>query len=163
MSSRSNSRLLTLCTGVGLFALVGCDRRANDGISALGATPPPAVVGPTPGPHADAGKSKNPYADDPAAINAGRLYYTRYNCAGCHGDHGGGGMGPSHRDQTWLYGKEDEEIFRSIADGRGKGMPEWGSKVPDEVIWKLVAYIKTMRTPAEPEAPDQTVPAPPQP
>ena len=32
-------------------------------------------------------------------------------------------------------------------------MPSWGSKIPEEQIWKLVAYVKSMRTPQEPEPP----------
>lgn len=163
MSSRFRSIGVAAIPLALVASLFGCDRRANDGAAPLGGNPPSGIVGPIPGPHADAGKVVNPYAGDVAAINAGRIYYGRYNCSGCHGDHGGGGMGPSHRDVTWIYGNSDEEVFRSIADGRGKGMPAWGPKLPDEVIWKLVAYIQSMRTPAEAEPPDQTVPAPPQP
>ena len=77
-----------------------------------------------------------------------------YNCSGCHGGHAGGGMGPSLRDKVWLYGDRDDQIFDSIAEGRGQGMPSWGRKIPDEQIWKLVAYIKSMRTPQEPEPPE---------
>jgi mono/diheme cytochrome c family protein len=28
-------------------------------------------------------------------------------------------------------------------------MPAWGTKLNDDQIWKLVAYIKTLRTPNE--------------
>lgn len=62
-------------------------------------------------------------------------------------------MGPSLRDPVWLYGDRDDQIFDSIAEGRGQGMPSWGSKIPEDQIWKLVAYIKSMRTAQEPEAP----------
>ena len=83
----------------------------------------------------------------------GRRLFNWYNCSGCHGGHGGGGMGPSLRDRTWLYGDRDDQIFDSIAEGRSKGMPAWGSKIPSDQIWQLVAYIKSMRTPQEPEPP----------
>jgi hypothetical protein len=32
-------------------------------------------------------------------------------------------------------------------------MPAWGSKIPEIQIWELVAYIKSMRTPQEPDPP----------
>ena len=64
-------------------------------------------------------------------------------------------MGPSLRDKVWLFGDRDDQIFDSIAEGRGEGMPSWGTKIPEDQIWKLVAYIKSMRTSAEPEPPEE--------
>ncbi|HZW78888.1 MAG TPA: c-type cytochrome [Candidatus Deferrimicrobiaceae bacterium] len=113
------------------------------------------AVGPIPG--AGAGQRvnfrTNPFANDSVAIAEGWKLFNWYNCSGCHGGHAGGGMGPSLRDQVWLYGDRDDQIFDSIAEGRGQGMPSWGSKIPEDQIWKLVAYIKSMRTAQEPEAP----------
>jgi len=111
-------------------------------------------IGPKPGPGPDAvSEPKNPYAGNAAAMREGRRLFNWYNCAGCHGDHGGGGMGPSLRDSTWVYGGSDARIFRSIAQGRTKGMPAWGNMLPEEQIWKLVAYIKSLRTSQEPDKP----------
>jgi cytochrome c oxidase cbb3-type subunit 3 len=111
-------------------------------------------IGPTPGRGTDTlADPKNPYAGNAVAIREGRRLFNWYNCAGCHGDHGGGGMGPSLRDSTWVYGGTDARIYRSIADGRTKGMPGWGNMLPEEQIWKLVAYIKTLRTSKEPDKP----------
>lgn len=111
-------------------------------------------MGPLPGPGPDTlAEAKNPYRDDAAAIREGRRLFGWYNCAGCHGDHAGGGMGPSLRDSTWVYGGTDMRIFRSIAEGRTKGMPSWGPKLPPEQIWKLVAYIRTLGTSQEPDKP----------
>jgi cytochrome c oxidase cbb3-type subunit 3 len=62
-------------------------------------------------------------------------------------------MGPSLRDETWIYGNQDSQIFDSIAQGRSNGMPAWGTKIPEDQIWQLVAYIKSMRTPEEPDPP----------
>jgi cytochrome c(L) len=114
---------------------------------------PSTQMGPTPGLGRATVAPKNPYADDVAAIREGRRLYNWYNCSGCHGDHGGGGMGPSLRDSTWVYGGTDGAIFRSIFDGRTKGMPAWGAKLPADQVWKLVAYIRTMRTSREPDRP----------
>ena len=64
-------------------------------------------------------------------------------------------MGPSLRDEVWIYGGDDAHIFDSITQGRANGMPSWGSKLPQEQIWKLAAYIRSMRTPLEPDPPEQ--------
>ena len=111
-------------------------------------------VGVVPGP----GRKEPPrrevaYPEDPSARENGRLLFTRFNCAGCHGDHGGGGMGPSLRDQDWIYGSTSRDIFDSIAEGRAHGMPAWGPLLPPEFIWQLVSYIKSLRTPREAQAP----------
>jgi len=112
------------------------------------------AVGPIPGPDKTIPQTTNPYADDKAAIVEGRQLFTRMNCSGCHGDHAGGGMGPSLRDVDWIYGNTDSQILSSIAEGRAHGMPSWGSKIGDDQAWKLVAYIKSLRTSNEPEAPE---------
>jgi cytochrome c oxidase cbb3-type subunit 3 len=62
-------------------------------------------------------------------------------------------MGPSLRDPVWIYGASDAHVFSSIAEGRARGMPAWGTKLPEEQIWKLVAYVKSLRTPLEPDPP----------
>jgi len=64
-------------------------------------------------------------------------------------------MGPSLRDKVWLYGGSDDQIFDSIAEGRPKGMPAWGARIPEDQIWQLVTYIRTMRTLAEPDPPNE--------
>jgi cytochrome c oxidase cbb3-type subunit 3 len=111
-------------------------------------------LGPTPGPGRDSlPEAKNPFGTNPAAIRVGRRLFGWYNCSGCHGEHAGGGMGPSLRDSTWIYGGTDAHIFASIADGRTKGMPAWGHTLPADQIWKLVAYVKSLRTPREPDKP----------
>lgn len=118
--------------------------------------PPPGeayAMGPIPGPYRLRPAATSPYANDRSVLPEGRRLFVWYNCAGCHGDHAGGGMGPSLRDSTWIYGGNDGEIFASISEGRTKGMPAWGTKLPPEQIWKLVTYIKSMRTPDEPDPP----------
>jgi len=62
-------------------------------------------------------------------------------------------MGPSLRDERWIYGSAEANIFSDIAEGRAHGMPSWGTKIPDDQVWKLVAYIKSLRTPNEPDPP----------
>src|ERR1700758_3073362 len=85
------------------------------------------TVGPVPGGIQPANYPTNPYSNDAVALQDGRRLFNWYNCSGCHGGHAGGGMGPSLRDETWIYGSQDSQIFDSIAQGRSNGMPAWGS------------------------------------
>jgi cytochrome c oxidase cbb3-type subunit 3 len=110
-------------------------------------------VGPIPGDVTATNVRTNPYVNDAVALQDGRRLFDWYNCSGCHGGHAGGGMGPSLRDDTWIYGNRDDQIFDAIAQGRSNGMPAWGTKIPEDQLWQLVAYIKSMRTPQEPDPP----------
>jgi cytochrome c oxidase cbb3-type subunit 3 len=120
------------------------------------AVPPTlAPVGPIPGPRI-AGENpgetiQNPYANDQSALEQGRQLFVEMNCAGCHGGHAGGGMGPDLRpDHIFKFGNTPADLFDSISQGRGMGMPSWGMKLPPDVIWKLVAYIQSLGTAQEP-------------
>ena len=118
---------------------------------------PPVIetnVGPLPGVgEGPAEPITNPFAADLTALADGRRFFAQYNCAGCHGDHGGGGMGPSLRDDVWLYGSNHAQIANSIAEGRAYGMPAWGAWLSKTQIWQITAYIKSMRTQHEPNKP----------
>ncbi len=141
--------------GIGLLALLlaGCarDQSSHTSNGALAAVY--TTVGPVPGTAAAAGDTPNPLGSNAVTVQAGQRLFQRYNCAGCHGDHGGGGMGPSLRDSTWIYGASNSRIFSSIAEGRAHGMPAWGTRIPEQQIWELVAYIRSLRTPNEPQPP----------
>jgi cytochrome c oxidase cbb3-type subunit III len=111
-------------------------------------------IGPIPGePASTRLEQRNPFGTDPVAAMEGRRLFTSFNCAGCHGDHAGGGMGPSLRDERWLYGGTDANVAASIAQGRAHGMPSWGPKLTTEQVWKLATYVKSLRTPREPDQP----------
>ena len=90
----------------------------------------------------------NPYANNSDAIVQGRKLFNSMNCVGCHAPQGGGGMGPPLSDADWIYGRRPEQIYMSIMQGRPNGMPAFGSTLPDESIWKLVSYIKTLNSTA---------------
>jgi cytochrome c oxidase cbb3-type subunit III len=118
--------------------------------------PPPirTSIGPVPGGvRENVARVTNPFGGDRGAIGEGRRLFNGFNCAGCHGDHGGGGMGPSLRDEDWIYGNTEEQIFSSITEGRAHGMPAWQSKLTEDQTWRLVAYIKSLRTRNEPQPP----------
>lgn len=136
-----------------LLAAVGCQKYLAPAAAESGPARVLTAVGPIPGAGSNVKFRTNPFANDPVALQEGRKLFNWYNCSGCHGGHAGGGMGPSLRDQVWLFGDRDDQVFDSIASGRGHGMPSWGSKIPEDQIWKLVTYIKSMRTAKEPEPP----------
>jgi cytochrome c oxidase cbb3-type subunit 3 len=158
MTASARVRRLTVAA-IALGGAVACSHPPGD--SAVAGAPaisgaPPAIqtpVGPVPGPEENPPRQENPYAHDRGALGEGRQLFVRFNCSGCHGGRAGGGMGPSLRDVDWIYGASDAQVFSSIAEGRAHGMPAWGTKLSEDQVWKLVAYIKSLRTPAEPDAP----------
>lgn len=86
----------------------------------------------------------NPFAGSEQAARDGERYFLWFNCAGCHGALGGGGIGPPLRDEDWIYGGADEQIYMSILQGRPNGMPAYGGRIPDEVAWQIVAYVRSL-------------------
>jgi cytochrome c oxidase cbb3-type subunit 3 len=149
-------RALILVTAAFLIAAAasGCRGREPADIAAAAAMPVMQnPVGPVPGPGGFVTQISNPYGNDAAALQQGRALFVVMNCSGCHGGHAGGGMGPSLRDVDWIYGSGDADIFNSIAQGRANGMPAWGTRIPEQSIWMLVAYVKSLRTQREPDPP----------
>lgn len=136
-----------------IIVLAACNRGQREVQAA--AVPPPITtpVGPVPGPEHNPARMANPFANNLAAMADGRALFVRMNCSGCHGGRAGGGMGPSLRDEDWLYGNTDAQIFSTIAEGRAHGMPSWATKLTTEQVWKLVTYVKSLRTPNEPDPP----------
>lgn len=155
---RERRRALRLALAWALAA-TACGSPADDEASSapLGASPPVAghTVGPQPGPDRPLPRVENPFAGQRDAPAEGRRLFSWFNCEGCHGGRAGGGMGPSLRDAYWIYGPEDQDIYNSIAEGRAHGMPAWGTKLSQEQIWKLVSYITSLGTSAEPNPPPQ--------
>jgi cytochrome c oxidase cbb3-type subunit 3 len=77
------------------------------------------------------------------AVNQGKRLFRWYNCNGCHGS-GGGGMGVTLMDAEWRYGFEPRAIYASIVEGRPNGMPSFGGRIPDDQVWQLVAYVRSL-------------------
>jgi cytochrome c oxidase cbb3-type subunit 3 len=91
----------------------------------------------------------NTAAQDAKAADAGAVLFTGMNCDGCHGGGAVGAVGPSLTDGRWRYGGADADIYRSIAEGRPKGMPAFGGVLQPAMIWRLVAYIKSLPPPKD--------------
>jgi len=140
--------ILTAAASLALCACAKPPEPGPEGERSVTRTP----VGPVPG-IGDVRPLKNPLPDERQAAVEGRRLFVQYNCSGCHGGRAGGGMGPSLRDEIWIYGNTPDKIFSSIAEGRAHGMPAWGVRIPDQQVWQLVAYIRSLRTDYEPEAP----------
>lgn len=107
------------------------------------------------------GQLKNPYKDDNAAIvQAGKDLYFHSGCNGCHGGNGGGGMCPPLTNDIWVYGGDDDTLFRLVTLGsdalQAKGytrvgmehvvgpMPPMGAIVPtDDALWKILTFVRS--------------------
>lgn len=96
-----------------------------------------------PGPKTQATSVANLYEENASAVSEGKRLFSWYNCVGCHA-HGGGGMGPPLMDDEWIYGSDPKNIFATIVEGRPNGMPSFRGKIPDDQVWKLVAYVRSM-------------------
>ena len=88
-----------------------------------------------------------PYYDNATAVNNGKRLFGQYNCSGCHSN-GGGGMGPALMDDEWIYGSRLEQIHQTLVEGRPNGMPAWGGKIPDDQLWEISTYVRSMSLPA---------------
>lgn len=109
------------------------------------------------------GKLKNPFDyKDPKIAEEGHKIYMGLSCNGCHGGGGGGGMCPPLTNETWVYGGDDDTLFRLVTLGSQeyqkkysasrKGqetvvgpMPAFGELIDDETkLWKAIAWIRTV-------------------
>jgi cytochrome c oxidase cbb3-type subunit 3 len=83
------------------------------------------------------------YEANAFAVSQGQRWFRWYNCNGCHAA-GGGGMGPPLMDDQWLYGSAPSQIAASILQGRPNGMPSFSERIPDDQVWQLVAYVRSL-------------------
>lgn len=106
------------------------------------------------------GQLKNPYNDTQADIVAhGETLFRSYSCSGCHGGTGGGGMCPPLTNDVWVYGGDDDTLFRLVtlgsADLQKAGytriahenvvgpMPPMGGIVKNaDDLWKIITFIR---------------------
>ena len=123
-------------------------------------TPPLDLIKATP-----KGGLKNPYADkigDAAFIEEAHHRYLSAGCNGCHGGGGGGGMCPPLTNDVWVYGPDDDTLFRLINLGSDGLQKEMGYKrIKQEVVvgpmppfggilktsddaWKIITFIRSV-------------------
>ncbi|HTS49309.1 MAG TPA: c-type cytochrome [Bryobacteraceae bacterium] len=104
-------------------------------------------------------QERNPFANDPAAAEAGK-YHFRINCALCHGlGARGGGRGPDLTRANKKHGNSDAEMFRTIHDGvAGTDMPaalgSIGVEMKDQEIWQVITYLRSIEVKTPPPTGD---------
>ena len=76
-------------------------------------------------------------------VSEGKRLYQWFNCNGCHAN-GGGDKGPALMDDKWLYGGEVENIYATIVQGRPNGMPSFRNKIPEQQVWQLASYVRSL-------------------
>jgi mono/diheme cytochrome c family protein len=146
-------------------ALAADDAAKQPEVTGQGAPAPTGEAG-TGSPSATAqsaakGELKSPYSDFAKVADEGHKKFMAAGCNGCHGGGGGGGMGPPLTNPVWIYGKDDDTLFRLVALGSDglkkegysrKGsenvvgpMPAMGSVVKsDDDLWKIIAWIRSV-------------------
>jgi cytochrome c oxidase cbb3-type subunit III len=100
---------------------------------------------------------RNPFEGDAQAVQEGKALFGAMNCVYCHGGQASGLIGPALNGQGWRYGGAPAQIYNSIHDGRPKGMPAWGARLPPDQIWKLVAYVESLGGAEPPATPGMAV------
>lgn len=110
-------------------------------------------IGVIPGPDHSrfANTIRNPYEGQASAVQQGKQLLQTMNCAYFHAFGAVGLMGPSLADKPRRCGGTPGQIFKSVFEGRSKGMPAYGGILPASVIWQIVAYIESLggSTPVE--------------
>jgi mono/diheme cytochrome c family protein len=139
---------------------------ADDATKQQENAPQQGVSAPSGSPAATAGSAakgelKSPYPDFAKVADEGHKKFMAAGCNGCHGGGGGGGMGPPLTNEVWIYGKDDDTLFRLVALGSDglqkqgyarKGsenvvgpMPAMGGVVKsDDDLWKIIAWIRSV-------------------
>ncbi|MGQ0701180.1 MAG: c-type cytochrome [Panacagrimonas sp.] len=110
---------------------------------------------------AEKGSLKNPYNDTQAHIvEEGKKLWFSKSCNGCHGGGGGGGMCPPVSNETWIYGGDDDTLFRLVALGsvelanagyarkqsenvKGPMVPFGALITTDDDLWKIITFIRS--------------------
>ena len=143
MSRRSVIGIVVVILGIALFLSCKREQRAFEP-----SKPVPSNVAVTlsdlqPGITAPEAQVKNPAEESAWAVSEGKRLFTAYNCAGCHAN-GGGGMGPPLMDEKWIYGSQPANVYATIVEGRPNGMPSFRHKIPDEQVWQIAAYVRSL-------------------
>ena len=149
MSARIVPLIIALGASVVLAACDREERKLSHESTPQALTPYTQKVGPNqpgaPGPGLQETQTTRSFDDHNAwEMAQGERLYGWYNCGGCHGRGGGGGMGPSLSDDRWFYGDRPQDIFKTIMEGRPNGMPSFKGRIPEEQVWQLAAYVRAL-------------------
>ena len=87
---------------------------------------------------------RNRFAGDEKAAAAGRKLFKQH-CAPCHGEDGYGRERAVNLHSPIIQDTPDGSLFWVLRNGRiRRGMPSW-SQLPDQQLWQMVTYLKTLR------------------
>ncbi|MBS7700021.1 MULTISPECIES: c-type cytochrome [unclassified Chelatococcus] len=127
--------------------LAGCQREERetrpDPALGSGDEPTPVTVLAPGGERPATSHPKAAFEANAFHLSEGKRLFDWFNCSGCHAN-GGGGMGPALMDDKWIYGSSIENIHATIRDGRPNGMPSFRDRVPDDQIWELAAFVRSL-------------------
>ncbi len=88
---------------------------------------------------------ENIYHNDEAALKAGQSLFATA-CAGCHGHHAEGKVGPALGDSYWTYPKArtDAGMFEVVYDGARAMMgPQRNNLTIDEIL-QIISYVRSI-------------------
>lgn len=90
------------------------------------------------------------YELDAAKVAQGKAIFDG-TCVVCHGSEGKGqvGVAPNLTDDIWLFGGDRDTIQTTIRHGRSGVMPEWQTKLGNERVMLLAAYVRSLSQNAE--------------
>ncbi|HEU4563845.1 MAG TPA: cytochrome c [Gemmatimonadaceae bacterium] len=144
--SRARRALRGVLLATLVVALAACEREERT----FRSVPPAEVAGTSvslsklqPGPPSPRYELEPPAEESAFAVNQGERFFNWYNCSGCH-FHGGGGIGPALMDDQWIYGSEPQNIYATIVEGRPNGMPSFRGRIPEQQVWQIVAYVRSL-------------------
>jgi mono/diheme cytochrome c family protein len=96
--------------------------------------------------HAQPADQKNPFTGNAEAIAFGKTIYEA-TCTGyCHttATSNRAGRCPNVFDCEWKHGNSDGAIYKAINVGvPNTEMVGFKGRLPDEMLWKIVAYIRS--------------------
>jgi len=82
---------------------------------------------------------------DETSLKAGIGKFKK-NCVSCHGNEGGGIVGPNLTDQYWIHGGGIKNVFTTITDGvPAKGMISWKLVFTPKEIQQIASYILSLQ------------------
>jgi mono/diheme cytochrome c family protein len=92
---------------------------------------------------------QNPYHGQEEAVAAGQLIFLDH-CAQCHGKNAmGTPKRPPLRTDRVQHEATVGDIHWLLVNGNmKKGMPSW-AKLPDQQLWQVITYVKSLGTPGE--------------
>jgi len=106
------------------------------------------------------GSLKNPYTDAmPDIVARGETLFQTSSCSACHGPQGGGGLCPPVTNDIWVYGGDDDTLFRLIALGSNQlqqqgysrtghesivaAMPAFGAAIASaDDVWAIITFVR---------------------